>query len=722
VKCIRGLCFVCLLAGTGALQAQTADDKSFAAPRVDRAPHIDGRMEPGEWDAAARIDDFHELAPVEFSEPEKPTVAYVMYTRDALYVAVHSYDDPANIVNKVMRQGSLVGGDDAIFIVVDPSGERRSGYSFVTNVNGIRSDGLYISPSLKDLNWNGIWDTAGQIVEDGWIVEVEIPFKTMNIDPDNSTWAFNLQRNRAAGNSSMAWSSRNGGATVGTAGSMTGMTGVNQGIGLDVIPSVSVKQADNVVSGTDTDVHPSLDMRYKITPQLNLTLTLNTDFAATEVDSIQLDTGRFSPLFPEKRSFFLTDTDVFNFGDGSAVVGDSPPRPFHSRTIGLADSGEVVDLIGGAKLSGRVGDYNVGALAIRQDAYQAADATNIVVGRIKRGILNESDIGLLATSGDPHSNDESTTLAADFNYRNTRLPNNRALNASVSIQKSNNPGIDSDDVAWNAQMIMPSSDSWFTSARLQEIQKNFDPRLGFNNRVGVRQYAAAAGNTWIRHKAWLRSIQTMAQIIRYNYLDTGTLQSVQYKWNVVNLGSFKGDSLGFDITREQQVLRPGERAPLRQLGIIIPPGNYEYNTFGASLSTSASRPWSVTVATRVGEYFDTRLTSLNTDFQLRPSKYLSFDLAYNIERYGYQGNAYFTRVIQFNNTIAFSSRLSLVNTMQYDNVSDVVAFNSRFNWNMAAGKDIWFIIDHSEQDTDGDGHFSRVQTSASAKISYTFRF
>lgn len=708
------------------VQAQTANStaKNFEIPKVQTEPQLDGTLAPGEWDAAVVIDDFYEIRPVEFGEARERTVYHLMYTEDALFVGIYAYQNPAQINANVLRHGASLRNDERLYVFLDTYNSKRGGYLFQTNPNGIRYEGIYTGTNSISYEWTGIWDSSATIVDDGWTAEIRIPFKTLSFDPESETWGVNFWREHIQSQSRMGWLSRNGQNNPSVSGTMTGLRDLNQGMGLDVIPSLSTTYADNKLTGSRSETNPSLDLTYKVTPSLNLTLTVNTDFAATEVDNIQLDLGRFSTRLPEKRGFFLTDMDIFQFVPGgfNGGAGSSGPDPFFSRNIGLY-RGQPVDLIGGAKLSGRIAGYDVGTLIIRQDEVGAIDTSDLFVGRVKKSVLTESELGLIYTNGDPSSNDETSTLGVDFTYRNSRIGTNRNFEAQFWVQMSDNPGVSSENMAWNIFLNLPSRNSWYVAARAQEVQENYDPRLGFSNRTGVRHYALSGGNYWVfRGHPWLQQIQSSASYTRFDYLDDGSLQSSEISITPFFLTTVSGDTLTVDFSRSEEVLRPGDRAPLASLGVVIPAGSYEFNEYSFNLGSSGSRPWNMRLRGSTGDYYTGERLSVAPTLGWRPSKYLSFSTSYTFNRYEMPDATVYTRVISFTNEIAFSPSLSLVNLVQYENVSDSLGFNSRFRWNIRAGQDVWFVLSHNMEDADEDGNFSRVETSASAKISYTLRY
>jgi len=721
--------FLCALLGFTAadqLQAQTVElnDKRFDIPRVQQEPRVDGVLSPGEWDAAIVVDDLVESAPVEFSAPDDRTVFRLMYTEDALYVAIYAYDDPDNLTANVLRHETSLRWDDRAGIMIDPFNNKRSGYYFLTNPNGVRHEAIFTSATSQSFDWAAIWNADAQVVEDGWTAEMEIPFKSLTFDPENETWGVNFIREQMSSQSAMAWYTYNGQQNPSASGVMSGFHDLNQGLGLDLIPSVSTDYRQNhVFDASDSDLNPSFDMTYKLSSSMNLTLTWNTDFAATEVDDIQLDLDRFSVRLPEKRSFFLTDMDIFQFGSSVSRFNNSTQDPFNSRNIGLSDDGAQVDLTGGAKLSGRVAGFDVGTLIIRQEEYNTIDPTNIYIGRVKRTVLSQSELGAIFTEGDPSSNDSSSTLGVDFTYRNTQLPNNRTVVSNFWVQQTDNPGLDGKDRAWYLDFDYPSNDSWYFGARIEEVEENFDPRLGFSNRNGARQLYGTIGNNWIfRNHPYLQKISSSLSAIQYNYLDNSKLQSKIVYWNLLTAQSPGGDEMQINISDQVQVLRPGERAPLARLGVVIPPGEYDYTRYQLNLSSGEARPFSASLNSTVGDYYNGRSWESTAGLNWKPNANLSFDFSYEYTQYDMPDKSVDTRVVEFENVITFSPSLSIVNLIQYENVSDTIGFNSRMRWNLQSGQDIWFVLGHGMRDENEDGDFTDLETTATFKVRYTFRY
>lgn len=718
------------------------DDKRFRINRISEAPQIDGTINAAEWQGAARISDMHEIEPVEFTTPSERTVWYFAYDDKALYVAGYAYDsEPDEISASVLRQGGSLFPDDRMVLVIDPFNNKRSGYTFTLNPNGVREEAIYATATRASDEWDGIWRGASQIVDDGWTMEMAIPFNTITFDPENETWGINVWRRIARKAERIGWESRNGATNPTVSGEAYGLSGMSQGVGLDVIPSASSSyENDRVAGSTDSEFNPSLDISYKLTPSINGLLTINTDFAATEVDGRQLDLQRFSLFFPEKRAFFLTDFDIFQFGGvptggggfGNRVVGmrsGTNGLAFFSRRIGLTSDREPVDIIAGGKVSGRMGDVDFGTLYILQDEYVTSDGdiidqSDLVVTRLATGVLEESSLGAIFTYGDPGSNLTSSLVGTDFLYRNTRFGTNRSAEGRFWLQKSDNDGLDGDDLAWSATFGLPSRIGLEGGFQVHEVQENFDPALGFANRTGVRLYGGELGYRRNRDgDVFIREVSHGLEVASWEYLDTGDIQSQEISFDYISLRSNAGDFFRLDYKAQKEGLLIGEQ-PLDGIGIVIPPGEHSFERWGGFIRTASFRKFRVQLRVDDGGYFNGDRLRLRPELEWRPNEHLAFKFQYEYNKFEFPGNQEATtRQITFENEISFNSKMSLVTLAQYDNVSEDIGINSRFRYNLSAGQDIWFVLNHNmNRDVLVDDRFHSTESLAVAKIRYTFRY
>ena len=701
--------------------------KTVVAARTEEPVVVDGRLDEEAWDAATIVTDVHQIEPVEFSDPTQRTEFLILYDDDALFVAARMYDDqPERVVAKVLRQGGQSWLDDQFEIILDPFNDKRSGYRFMVNPNGVFDEGLFKGGSQIQWEWSGIWQTAAMRNEEGWVAEARIPFKTVSFRPDNSTWGINFARRIARNNEKSGWVSRNRDQNPGISGELTGLVDLDQGVGLDLVPSVTANNRRWFSLGSDdTDFEPSLDVFYKITPALNASLTLNTDFSATEVDDRQVNLTRFGLFFPEQRDFFLQDADIFEFGRIGARDYESPfdrplaenARPFFSRTIGLSAAGQPVDLEVGGKLSGRIGRWTVGALAIQQDAYEGVESSELFVGRMAANVLEESAVGFIVTDGDPRSNLDNSLAGFDFRYLNTRLPNGRTIESEVWYQQTSTDGLDGDDGAWGVRVWSPNSTGLRGGLGLKEVQRNFKPALGYVNRRDIRDTTAELGYTHRTAGAYVRSVYGGAILQRIERL-AGGLQSEVAKL-LVNVENQTGDTLELTYQREQEgLVRPFEIAR----GIVIPVGDYDFDLFNAAISTGSHRRVVASVGVGRGDFYNGTRGVYSAQLEWTPVSRFRGLVAYDYNDIDLPQGQFIRRLTRLGADIIFSSKFSWVNLVQYSNDSEVAGINSRIHWIPEAGRELFVVLNHNLDDIDRDDNFHSSFADFSVQYRHTFRF
>jgi hypothetical protein len=749
---IIGLGFVILAAPVSFAQPSGnagSEGKSVPIVRVDEAPIIDGLLDDAVWALAVPIEDLHQVNPVEYDDPTERTEIRILYGDDALYISAKLWDsEPDRITAQVLRQGEGISNDDNFAIILDPHLDRRSGYRFQVNPNGVRWDALYSDTNNTESDWEGIWLAEAQIDADGWTVEIAIPFKTLSFDPDSDTWGMNFARQIQRIDESQAWVSRNRQSNPGVAGTVVGFRDLQQGRGLDIIPSFSAqgRRGYGAVDTSSTDAEPSLDIFYKLTPSLSGALTLNTDFSATEIDDRQVNLTRFSLFFPEKRDFFLQDSDIFEFGrigggggnfrgfgggggGGFGGGGGQNGTPFYSRRLGLSTTGQPVDIDVGAKLSGRVGRLNLGMLSVRQAAYfdgtQQIDAADILVGRVSANVLGESNVGVIFTDGDPQSNTDSSTIGTDFNYRNTRLPGNRVLEANAWYQEVDEAGITDLNSAYGWEISSPNQTGWRGGVSSRSIEENFDPAVGFVNETGIDTYNANL-NYRLRFGGdrMIRNINTGIQTSITELRDTGLLdrQNTRLQFSI---GTATQDNIFVNLSSDKEnipadfpIYRPSDgSAP-----VIIPAGSYAWDSVTIGLRSGEQRPVSMFLGVGAGDYYDGTSSNINANIAWRPSRKLRFSTGYSYRDVSLPDGDFEVRQSDFSVQYVFSSTLSWVNLIQYDNFSEVIGFNSRLHWIPEAGREGFIVFNHNVSDPEKNDTFHSINADLSVKFSYTWRF
>ena len=711
--------------------------KSFQMVRTATPPVIDGVLEDEVWARAVLTEDLHQMDPIEYSEASEKSQIYVLYDQDALYVAARMWDsEPDRITANVLRQGASIGNDDQMILIIDPYNNQRAGYQFIVNPNGVRSDGLYVGSTQLQSNWEGIWQAAATRDDHGWIAELAIPFKTLSFDPNTDTWGINFGRRVQSKNERMAWVSRNRTQNPAVSGQAIGIEGLDQGLGLDVVPSVSISdQKDFSLSSNESEFDPSLDIFYRLTPALSGSLTFNTDFSATEVDDRQVNLTRFGLFFPEKRDFFLRDADIFEFG-GTGALGnftqlsrtlEQNARPFFSRRIGLSGSGQPVDLEYGGKLSGRAGPWTLGALAIRQDDFGDVNATNLFAGRAALNVLEESSLGVIVTDGDPRSNLDNSVLGVDFNFLNTRIANNRTIQGSAWYQTSDTEGLVGNDAAYGVRFILPSSIGFRFTAAIKEVQENFNPAQGFVNRAGIRDKSVQIG--WVERYPQGSPIRTLFTSFGLQRVESigGGLQSEILDARVFSISTDAGDQIRLLYTDTREVLDEpftiwDPDSSSGEAPVTIPVGDYSFDDYGVQFMSESSRRLSGQLTYRTGDFYSGKKDHVSAQMTWTPTEHWRVFWSYTYNDITLPEGDFSLRLARVGLDFVFSNTLSWVNLLQYDNDSELVGINSRLHWIPQAGREAFIVLNHNLQDLDRNDSYHSTLADLSLKVSYTFRF
>ncbi|HEX5789022.1 MAG TPA: DUF5916 domain-containing protein [Woeseiaceae bacterium] len=701
--------------------------KSIPAIHTASPPVLDGRLDDAAWAGAARIEDLHVVSPDEGGVPSEASRFFVVYGDDALYVGAELFDrEPGRITARTLRQGDYSDGEDGVMLILDPFNQERSGYAFFLTANAVRSQALFTNVTDENWSWDGIWHGATRLTDDGWIAEIAIPLRTLSFDPHNGTWGINFYRFIGRRTEEIGWVSHNRQVNPASSGKLTGLAGLEQGLGLEIVPAlVASETKDHAAGTTDSALEPSLDVSYKPTPALTATLTLNTDFTGTGADLRQVNLSRFDVFYPERRAFFLQDMDIFEFGrigveDGAADEATAESgRPFFSRRIGLAPDGEIIDLDGGLKITGRVAGFDYGVLGIRQGDYGMLEAADLYALRVSKNVLAESAVGMIATHGDPWSDIGNSLVGADFRYLNTRFASGITLEGAAWFQRTHTPGLDGDDAAFGFNVGAPNTEGWNGKLDYRELQENFRPALGFVSQAGVRSTLFEGGYIWRPDSDWLRSVETGMSGTRIETLE-GRLDSQELAFDVLELANDTGDKLEFSLHDYRENLQ----VPFEILdGIVIPAGDYSWREVCAELETGQYRVAYGTAWACDGDFYDGSLRGAGVSATWRPNKHLLVAAGWEVNDIELPAGAFTTRQATLQADIAFTSTWYWENLVQYDNVSGNVGINSIVRWVPLAGRELVLVYNHELLDDPlADDDFEPAYSELLLKIYYTFRY
>ncbi len=704
-----------LLLATPSVAAYTVNGerKSFEIHRTQSAPVIDGRLDDNAWKNASVVDDFQQTSPLDGAAPTESTIVRVTYDDEFLYIAADLRDSsPDQISAKQMIQGKLFFSDDRFYVMLDSFNSKRNDYFFQVNANGVRREALRENNARFIEEWATIWEAESAIHENGWATEIAIPFKSISFSPDSDTWGINFGRGIVRKQEHVLWSSHDRQDWPAYSGEVNGIENIEQGLGLDVVPSINLsQQRDLVLGGDSSGFEPSLDVRYRITPSLSATFTLNTDFSTAEVDEQQVALDRFSLFFPEKRDFFLQDAGIFEFGNI-----DTNGRPFFSRRIGLSGDGEAVGVDGGIKLTGRVGDFSVGALAIRQEAIGNVEASDLLVARGSYNVLDESAIGFIMTHGDPTSNDSNSVIGLDFLYRDSDGPFGEILTGKFWAQQSRSSNLVGDDQAFGAQLEIPS-DKLQVYAGAQFIEENFHPALGFVNRPGIRRFDTGARYRIRPEEGMWRALNSRIDFTHITDMN-GDVLSQKTKIRPISFYSHRDDFIFIDWERNTEVV-------LDEFDLFgrlnVPVGEYNFDRVRAEIATGMQRPLRVVLSVQDGGFFGGDRLEKFVELQWNQSAHFSMGLAFTENVVDLPSGSFTSHLASLRTDVAFDSKWSWSNFLQYDNTGDAFGINSRLRYEPEAGQEMMLVLNHGGV-VDAANHPSSTQSDLNLKVSYTFRY
>ncbi len=712
-----------LLAGLAAAGVQAQDQKNFPAVFTATPPVIDGDVGDAVWATAPLIDQFHEVEPIEFDPAKEDVRVRVLHDEHYLYVSAEiSMHEMADMTAFMLAQGTSGFHDDEFAVIIDPYNNQRSGYSFSLNPNGVRQEGIFDGPGGLNDDWQGIWNGRSQRKDDGWTAEFAIPFKTLNFDQANDEWGISFSFKVFKRNETIAWTSQNRDVRPGTLGSMRGITGVQQGRGLDLrVSGVARRDRDYTLGVEDSSADPSLDVFYKLTPSLTAALTLNTDFSATEVDDRVVNLERFSVFFPEKRAFFLQDADIFTFGGLSGGRGGNPNGiPFFSRRIGLDDNREPVDIVAGGKLTGRIGSFNVGVLGVRQEGF--ADDVDLFVGRATMNIFEESSVGFIVTDGSPLDDESNTVVGADFNYLDRDAVGGKSLRGNAWYQASDTDGVTGDENAYGLSLQVPQTDGWFGGMSFRHIGDAFYPALGFVNRPAIREYSVSVGHKRYPRTGTWQFWTHEAEFEHVEDLD-GNVESQEIDLQIFQTGNRVQDWFTLTASREREVLRDAFEI---SDGVVIQPGDYSFSRIRFSVSSGEQRKIYSSTGVSVGDFYDGKRFEIDGGVTWQPSMHFSARFGYDYNDVELAGGSFISRLYSLRTQVAFSSEWSWITLAQWDNDSEELGLNTRLKWVPQPGRDLILVVNHGflvEDKLDPQARkWQSLRNDIVIKATYTLRF
>ncbi len=701
---------------------------TIRAIKLTETIRLDGQLDEQVYHTVPAVTGFIQQVPNEGAEATEKTEAWIMFDERNVYVSARVWDTAAPgewVANEMRRDSNQLRNNDHFLVLFDTFYDRRNGVAFQTTPLGALSDFAITNEGSYNGDWNPIWDVRTGRFDGGWTAEMEIPFKSLRYRPGpDQVWGIQLRRgirrkSEYAYLTALPISAAGaGGGTMGVfrvlgAGSLVGLEVPDGSSNLEIKPYG--------IGGLTTDVNASpalrndgdgdfgFDVKYGITQNLTADFTYNTDFAQVEVDEQQVNLTRFSLFFPEKREFFLEGRGIFDFarggvgggfggalrrGGGGFFGGGNAPTLFYTRRIGLQNGG-IVPILGGGRVTGKIGAFDVGALNIQTDdeVVSGAEMTNFTVVRVKRDIMRRSSIGGLFTN-------RSVSLAGDGSSQAYGADATFSFFENVSLlgylARTQTPGIDSQDLSYQSRFDYAGDRYGFQVDHLV-VEDNFVPEVGFLRRDNFRRTFGSA-----RFSPRPASIDMIRQFRfegSFDYIltaDTGLVETRQSQLGF-STEFENSDTVGVSVADSYEFLvQPFSPGP----GVTIRVGGYGFRDVEANYTLGTQRRLNGTFTARAGEYFsgDIRTVGFNRG-RVEVTPQLSVEPSVSVNWIDTPQGSFRADLVVTRVSYTFTPRMFLSALTQYNSSSDTISNNFRLRWEYSPGSEL-FVVYSEDRDTD----------------------
>lgn len=682
------------------------------AQALNEAPLIDGDvLNDPIWQTIAPFDEMVQAQPNFGLPATERTEIRIAYTSEVFFISAVCYDaNPDGLVVSDARRDADLDNTDAFIFILDTYKDSQNGFVFGTNALGVEYDAQVDNEGQGNfnanrqqggtiggfnLNWDGSWEVRTEVGEYGWSAEFAIPLRTLRFQSGRD-WGINFRRNIRKTNEITYWAPMPVGLDLkrlSLAGTLTGLDLRSPG-NLKLIPYVlgrMEKDFEVTDPSTEWSADAGGDLKYSVTPSLTLDLTYNTDFAQVEVDDQQVNLDRFNLFFPEKRPFFLENAGQFSVGSPGEV------DLFFSRRIGIGDEGNIVPIIGGARLSGKLNRTNIGFLSMWTEEVQeeGVEENNFTLARVNHEFKGRSALGAVIINKEGLQSDDNfnRTLAIDGKlglgkkarlagfYARTQDPNDTINERSFKFQA---------DYNWN---------NWELNAAYTEVGQGFNPEVGFLLRTAFRKPEARV----LYH---LRPRNPDAKILEYrphisyrsywnfdNFLETSFLHiDNHFEWKSgleihtgVNVTT-EGVVDAFDISRGKNV--------------IVQPGTYNHVESQIVFFTNRSHPFSVNLRSVIGGSFGGTRYIESLTGRLRLGDKFNSEVTFLYNNFQLPVGNFTANILRSQLSYAFRPNIYLQGLIQHNTTDKLWAANLRFGWLQRANTGLFVVWNYNLQDGD----------------------
>lgn len=693
----RAIILTILMVTTVGLRSQTvAAQPAITATWIEEAPVIDGHLDDAVWATIPPLTDFVQVWPDEGERPTEHSEVRIGYNQNFLFFGFRFFDrEPHLIRAKNLERGGRNDRDDHAYISLDTYLDKRNAYLFEVNALGTQDDATITDEglTLDSFSWNAVFRSETVIDDEGWTMEVSIPFRQLRF-PKADSLDFGLMISRMINrkNERVIWPPIGlefGGqfgvlSAVSQYGVLKGLSNIRRGKNIEIKPYVisGIQQVKDVIPGEplintfERDL--GVDFKYGITSNLTLDLTLNTDFAQVEADNVQLNLTRFNLFFPEKREFFLERSGLFEHGIPRST------QTFFSRRIGLTEQ-----ILAGSRVTGQIGRVSVGLMNIQTGEkfsdFMGRDSRNNAVARIRTTLFPRATAGVIFTSltGSGQSNQ---AYGVDAQYRFWSASGIDLWYTAVQDEDPNRS-----DAAGRVNLVL-ENDRYGLDLDFVSVGKNYHPALGFVRRRDMRNYSAEWQFTPLVSYEFLPQVRQLMFQGELEYIES---QAGEKQSDEIEIGagvSFnRRDRMMIGYSNQfERLIRPFQ---IRS-DASIPVGDYRFGQFEIQGQTDSSRRLFMEASLGTGQFFNGTRFDVMASAGFRQSRFLQLEGTVDYSRIDLPvtGGRFDATTLSLSILAAASRKLFATALVQYDNFSRDLQANLRVDWIHTPGSDLFFVF------------------------------
>ncbi len=668
---------------------------------------IDGVLDEEEWGKVVPFSKFINKWPVDSGYAKTQTQVKLTYDDNFIYVSAINYQKREDLVIQTLKRDNPQGhwGSDGFTFVVDPLNQRSNGYLFGVNAGGAQVEGTLTLNGTRtrgDLNWDNKWYSTTKVYDDYWVVEMAIPFNALRYT-DNREWAVNFIRGDMKNNEISTWAQvpiAFNGIDLGHMGTLSWNEPPKPTSGnVIVVPYVagsSNQDFDDDENNLNADA--GLDAKIALSSALNLDLTVNPDFSNVDVDQQQTNLTQFSLFFPERRGFFLENSDLFsNYGSWGIT-------PFFSRRIGL-DGGEAIPILFGARLTGNLTEsLRIGVMDIQTRATDDLNANNYLVASAQQQIMSRSRIKILATNRQGLNSDENNAVedynragGLEFDY----VSDDGVFTATAKYHMATDENQLSDN-SYSTVGANYNNGKYFFGAFFHQVGENYIPDMGFvpqlnhydpvedtTIRVGFRRFNFWVGRSFRPKNGPINVLEVNPWTVwRFDY-DGNTLNHNVGLWSTIMFKS--RDEVTIDLShRDQRLVVPAEFVDDAE---PLPTGLYNNTFYRLEWKSDGRKVISGGISVGHGKFYTGHRTELMTNLNFRKQPWGNFGVRY-VQNRVELGAAHGETVLHLlgpTAEVTFSNKMFWTTFLQYNTQAENFNINSRFQWRYLPMSDIFLV-------------------------------